>query len=224
MIEYPDIVQLSPAWWDVRRGVPTASEFDRIVMPSTGRRSKSVAGYIGELMWATTPAYKPEGMTEKPMNPAMRHGVECEPEAREFYEHHTGRAVRLCGFCTTDDGRFGMSPDGLVFGERGALELKCPQPETHKAYLLKGKLPTQYRCQVHGQLVVGEGALDYVDFLSYCRGHDPLLVRVEPDEFTATLKAALEEFWGEYTAALGALYGRAVRSAADVKRLTRRAA
>lgn len=219
MIEYPDIIQMSPAWWSIRRGIPTASDMNRIVRGKDGLRSGSWAGYMGELLRSVTPLFDPGAMTEKPMNPALKHGIDSEPESREFYFYHTGRPVRVVGFCTTDCGRFGMSPDGLVVGEPGGLELKNPQPETQDRWLKKGTLPAEYKVQVHGQLVVGEGAIDYVDFLSYCRGKDPLLVRVERDDFTATVKTRLEEFWAEYTQLLSEVFGRPVRTAADVKRL-----
>ncbi len=41
----------------------------------------------------------------------------------------------------------------------------------------------------------------WVDFVSYCPGLDPLMVRVTPDEFTAKLGEALEEFWKKFVAA-----------------------
>jgi hypothetical protein len=220
-----DVVQLSPDWWELRRGRPTASDFDRILSPVKELPSKSRDKYMGELLWSCTPKFSPNAMTEQPSNPAMRHGVDCEPEARAFYEMAFGRTVRQVGLCTTDCGRIGMSPDGLVDVRDGyaiGLEIKCPQPETHRKYLEKGMLPREYRCQVHGQLVVGEGQLTRIDFLSYCRGQDPLLVPVYPDDFTAKLKAALEEFWRDYAEVLSATFGVPVGGWADVESIIRR--
>ena len=45
-----DFAQYSPEWWNVRRGIPTASEFDRILTPATGKPSKSADGYACQLI------------------------------------------------------------------------------------------------------------------------------------------------------------------------------
>lgn len=205
-----DCVQYSPEWWQARRGVPTASQFDRIITPKTCRPSLQAEGYIHELI-ADRLRFDPPVMTERPMNAAMRHGVDCEPDARNYYAMEHDRDVRLCGLCLTDDGRFGASPDGLV-GDDGIIEIKCPEPKTHVGYLLSGELPDAYRAQVHGQLLVT--GREWCDFLSYCPGFDPFLIRVTPDEFTERLAAALEEFWDRYNAAwleFVARFGTSVR-------------
>ena len=48
-----DCVQGSQAWIDARLGIPTASQFSRIVTP-TGRASTAAEGYTAELLaeWA----------------------------------------------------------------------------------------------------------------------------------------------------------------------------
>lgn len=196
-----DCPQLSDEWWALRRGRPTASEFHRVLTPAQGRPSAAQAGYIAELIEQQQDRWEPPVMSERFATPAMMHGRDCEHEARLAYEFETGTAVRRVGFVTTDDGRFGCSPDGLADG--GGLELKCPEVKAHALYLMAGGLPDEYKCQVHGCLVVT--GLPYWDFMSYCRGFDPLLVRVEPDEFTRKLKAELDVFFGKYLAALAKL-------------------
>jgi hypothetical protein len=193
-----DMPQGSQEWWAIRRGIPTASEFDKIITPAKCQVSAQARNYICKLIADLAALYPPENV-ESWTNHAMRHGIDCEPEARRWYEFDRGVQVAQVGFCITDDGRFGCSPDGLV-GEDGLLELKCPQLHTHADYLLDGGLPTEYKCQVHGQLVVT--GRKWVDFLSYSPGLDPLLIRVEPDEFTAKLASALEVFWQQYQEAL----------------------
>lgn len=187
-------VQLSPEWWDARRGIPTASEFGRIITAKTAKLSAAADGYIAQLV-AERIHLDPNAMTETPMNAAMRHGVACEPEARRWYEMERGIDVEQVGFCTTDDGRFGCSPDGLI-GTEGALELKCPQMKTHIEWLLANEVPDEHRAQVHGHLIV-TGRL-WCDFMSYCVGAKPLLLRVVPDEFTTKLRTCLELFWEKY--------------------------
>ena len=188
------MIQYSPEWWEVRRGIPTASAFDRILTPG-GKLSGQSDGYIDELVGDAF-CLNPNFMTERPMNHAMRAGLEAEPEARRFYEmENPTRTVQQVGFCLTDDGRFGCSPDALV-GDDGVLELKCPQAKTQVGYLRDGTLPSEYRPQVHGHLLVT--GRPWVDFCSYCPGLPPLVVKVMPDEFTVKLRNALEAFHDTY--------------------------
>jgi hypothetical protein len=181
--------QYSPLWWQVRRGVPTASEFGSILTPKTMKLAAAADAYICRLIGdAFDLAYPRPSFT----NAEMRHGTEAEPESRHWYEMETDTTVQQVGFCTTDDGRFGCSPDGLI-GDDGVLELKNPSPGTHVAYLMDGGLPAEYRAQCHGHLIVTGRA--WCDFLSYCPGLPPFLVRVYPDDYTTALRDALDVFW-----------------------------
>ncbi len=189
--------QLSPEWWEARKGVPTASCFSRIITAG-GKLSAQADDYIAELIGervCLTPNYfTTQG---KPVTRDMQHGTDTEPEARRFYEMERGVDVRRVGFIMTDDCRFGCSPDGLVDPD-GALELKCVMLKTQVKYLLEGTLPSEYRAQVHGQLIVT--GRKWVDFLSYAPGLEPFIIRVEPDAFTRELKVGLEMFWDRYVA------------------------
>lgn len=191
-------LQLSPEWWAIRRGYPTASAFDRILTP-TGKRSAQQKGYIAELVaelmeldGSGPSAFAGHG---KIGTPAMQKGRDAEPEARAFYEMEHGRRVQQVGFAVSACGRFGCSPDGLV-GDDGMLELKVPMGKTHAAYLMDGELPSEYRPQVHGQLVVSKRK--WVDFMSYCPGLPHLTIRVTPDDYTSLLAEALDEFHDLY--------------------------
>ncbi len=211
MKEY-DCVQLSPEWFEARRGIPTASNFDRIITPKTMKLASAADEYIAELI-AEVFHIGPLSDLQTPMSRAMLHGVDSEPAARAFYSLQTGMDVKQTGFIVTDDGRAGSSPDGIVISKtdagtevmEGALEIKCPQGKAHVGYLLNGGLPDAYRGQVHGHLLVT--GLPFCDFLSYCDGLPPLLVRVTPDSFTAALREALDLFHGRFTAALEKIMG-----------------
>lgn len=193
MIEVP-CIQLSPEWWESRRGIPTASNFGRIITPKSHKLSASAEEYANELV-AELICQHPGAMTETPMNAAMRHGVECEPEAKKWYQLQKCEVIRDVGFCKTDDGRWGCSPDGLI-GDDGVLETKCPQMKTHVGWLLAGEVPAEHMAQCHGHLVVT--GRKWCDFLSYCPGAKPLLVRVTPNEYTMKLRTCLELFWDMY--------------------------
>ncbi len=198
-----DVPQLSPEWFELRRGRPTASQFGRILTPKTAKLATAADGYIAELIAEIFHLGPISGLDATPSR-AMIHGTDCEPEARRFYEMDRSVDVKQVGFCTTDDGRFGCSPDGLV-GDDGILELKCPTGKTQVEYLLDGELPAEYRGQVHGALIVTGRA--WVDFLSYCSGLPPLLIRQNPNNFTVALRTALEMFWERFQAALAKIRG-----------------
>ncbi len=218
-MRYFDVKQGSSEWFDLRKGVPTASNFSKILTPKTGRLSSQADDYIAELIGNQLSLIPPEGI-ENYTNRAIRWGEQTEEEARRFYCLHNNCDVQNGGFCMTDDGRFGCSPDFLVgfeanciewqFDEqrgdyltgtvKAAGELKCPQSDTHTKYIIKGELPTDYRWQCQGHIFV-TGA-DYCDFESYCPGLAPLLVRVERGPDTETLAAALEEFHEKYQTTL----------------------
>ena len=131
-------------------------------------------------------------------NIPVKYGKLLEPYAREFYERKTGHQVTEVGFVEHDSGGFGCSPDGLCLLDQAmthGIEIKCPTPETHAAWLLAGTLPECHRLQVHACLATT--GLDRWDFLSYCPGDAPLLVTVERDEFTDRLEAGLKTLVAE---------------------------
>jgi exodeoxyribonuclease (lambda-induced) len=114
------VPQGSDAWLVARRGVCTGSRFkdarDRL---KNGQPSKACTDYARDLARERLGGEAPA----KFQNAAMRKGTEEEPRARLAYEAQTGHLVEEVGFITTDDGLFGLSPDGLV-GQDGVLEIK----------------------------------------------------------------------------------------------------
>lgn len=195
---HPDIIQGTDAWLNLRKGMPTASGFDRILTPN-GARSTQIGGYIRELI---AECFVPE-FVDFPGNRATEWGKSMEPEAREAFVRHTGHEVREVGFITTDDNTAGCSPDGLIVcdGEFvGGLEIKCPYtPKTHIGYILDGVLPAEYKAQVHGSLAVT--GLPVWNFWSYYPGLNPFHLEVRPDAYTRAMAAALKEFAAMYAEA-----------------------
>lgn len=189
--------QATPEWWAAKRGIPSASNFDRIITPVKGELSKGADDYIAELI-ADRHIITPVNV-ESYTSRSMAAGIVVEPEARKWYELETGKDIKRVGVCITDDDRFCASPDGLI-GDDGCLELKCPDLKTQVKYLLEGGLPATYRPQVHGQLIVTGRA--FVDFVSYAPGLPKVLVKVTADEYTDALRQALEIFYARYQEAL----------------------
>ena len=184
--------QYSDEWWKLRRGVPTASSFDKIMTPAKRQLSSQCDTLIAELCGELVdPLYPRIGNGTE----AMQRGSKMEPESRRFYEFERNVEAKPVGFVLSACGRFGCSPDALV-GDDGLLELKNPDPKTHFKYLMGGVLPADYFCQVHGQLIVAQRK--WVDFVSYCPGAKPFIIRTEPDDFTKDLKVQLEVFWDKF--------------------------
>lgn len=190
---YKDIAQGSALWRDIRKGRPTASNFDRIVTSVKGDPAspKTQESYMHELLgeaFCTPDDWQGNAYTDR--------GMELEPEAREAFAAHTGLQLDTVGFVLRDDYLAGCSPDSLIVGADGqyvaGLEIKCPMPKTHVSYVLGGVLPDVYKQQVHGSMVIT--GLPEWHFWSYFPGLTPIHVIVKRDHYTEKLAAGLEEF------------------------------
>ena len=165
--------QGSDEWLQSRLGKPTASNFGKLITP-TGKPSTSADGYINDLIAQKITGELPEFYT----NAAMERGNELEPAAKALYEFINGVEVVQVGLCLHDTLDCGASPDGLI-GVDGGIEIKCPLPHTHIAYLREGVVPSKYIPQIQGCLwITGR---DWWDFMSYHPAMEDLIVRVERD-------------------------------------------
>ncbi len=193
-----DVPQLSDLWWSVRKGIPTASCFHRIITAKDGKPSKGMAGYAAELFADSiqqNPPYFSGG--GKPINVHTERGRDLEAEALEWYAFSHKIEIERVGFVTTNDGRFGCSPDAFACknGKRlRGLEVKCPEAKKVVKHSLKGVMPLDYKAQCHGGLVVCEGELEDWTLIEYCPEITPLVVDIKPDSFTELLKVHLEAF------------------------------
>ncbi|NIT58389.1 MAG: exonuclease [Aliifodinibius sp.] len=185
-----DVEQGTPEWLALRLGIPTASEFAKIIT-STGKASTSANTYMHKLLgeWC---AGKPEDTYS---NDDIERGNLQEEEARDYYQfiHDLeDHQIEQVGFVTTDDGLIGCSPDGLVMSN-GGIEIKCPRMSGHVETILRGKPPTKYLPQIHGCMFVTER--DYWDFISYHQYIEPFVIRVNrDDEYIKKMASALSDF------------------------------
>ncbi len=196
------IVQLSPEWWEMRCGIPTSSDFDKILTPAKMQYSSQAEDYMAQLV-AQVLGQNPNCFSEngnRPPNKAIEDGIAREAESRRYLVYERDVTVQQVGFVLAEGGMWGCSPDGLIITDSGSisgtLELKNPQYHTQAKYVMAGGLPREYRCQCHGHIVVTE--LPCCTFLSYCKPLPEVLLDICPDEFTVALKAALERFSEEY--------------------------
>lgn len=173
---HPEVEQGSDEWFEMRRGILTASEVKNILSKTLkiSDNDKSRA-HVAELA-----AQRISGHVEPSyIGDDMLRGKEDEIIAREIYAEKFGEVSEV-GFITRDDWGFtlGYSPDGLV-GDTGLLEIKSRRQKFHVETIATLEVPEEHRFQVQaGLLVAGRAWCDYV---SFCAGLPMVAIRVEPD-------------------------------------------
>ena len=185
-------IQGEDRWFKLRTGIPTASNFDKIVTIK-GEPSKQRAKYMFQLAGEKLINNKEESYS----NHHMQRGVELESEARQLYELVKDVEVKEVGICFLDDMMdVGASPDGLV-GKNGGLEIKCPSLPVATEYLLTpSKLVSTYFQQIQGQMYVT--GREWCDIMSYYPSMPINIVRVERDNvFIDKLSKELLKFNNE---------------------------
>lgn len=157
--------QRTDEWFKARLGKVTASKIHDIMIKTK----------VGESTYKTK--YRLQLVTERLtgkvvpmfMNDAMKHGVEYEDEAKLEYAN---RNKLLVGTDLTDVGMIdhpridmcGASPDGMV-GDKGLIEIKCPQPITHTTTIETSEIHKRYIHQMQWQMSCT--GREWCDFVSY---------------------------------------------------------
>ena len=181
-----DCLQRSPQWYEARRGLVTASRCcDVLAVLKRGGEAAPRYNYRMELAC--------EILTGRSLNRYvsgyMEWGVEQEPFARAAYEIKRDVMVETCGFYVHSTvERFGASPDGLV-GSDGMIQIKCPNTNTHLAWMLEGVIPTDHAAQMLGDLACsGRQWCDFVSFDPRLPEHLQLFIRrMERKDFEAKI-------------------------------------
>lgn len=181
LTEYNDIEQGTPEWYELRRGMLTASVIGQLVTPKTMQVANNpdsraiVAQLAAERItdWAD----------DNYVSYDMQRGHDDEPRAREFYATQTGHRVIECGFMvrefhTGPTCRIGYSPDGLVVSD-GLIEVKSRVQKKQVATVLAGGVPAEHVAQVQAGLFVS--GRNWCDYISWCGGMAFWVVRVYPD-------------------------------------------
>jgi len=203
MIIVDDVEQKSPEWYQIRAGIPTASNFSRIVTPK-GDPSKSQQDYVYELAGERIIGTSENGYQSWD----MLKGLEREDEARAYFEFVTGNEIRQVGFVYKDDSAsVGCSPDGLIMHPdlrsgsmsvfenevKSGLEIKCPKLKNHVAQLLTKELPPDKFHQIQGCMWVC-GVHSWI-FMSYYPNMPPFILEVQRDyKFIGALEYEIERF------------------------------
>jgi hypothetical protein len=207
-----DIEQQSADWWEVRRGLPTASEFATILSDPTkalkqGKtpgRQRYLYQLAGELLQGE--------VNESYTNYALQRGKDMEPEAIDYYARTRFVDVERVGFVRRKlpSGRYvGCSPDGLVrqigdaagvVGSSHILQVKTMRPDLmleHREMKTAESLIETHKAQVQGELWVT--GWDRADLLIYYRNMPfSFCFTVERDEaYIAQLAAEVARFDAE---------------------------
>lgn len=178
-------LQGSPEWRLCRMGLPTASEFHRLVTPKKLEISKSgIASMAAEII-AERALMQP---LEIDLAGFAERGDLLEQEAVPWYKFQRDVEVDRDGFYFDPDLMAGASPDGIT--PTSGLEIKSLAPAKHLRYLL-GDAPADYMAQVQGCMwICGRGTWD---LLFYHPTLPSKILTIERDEeYISTLQTALD--------------------------------
>ena len=191
-----DVRQYSEEYDRLKLGIPTSSNFHKIITPH-GKRSRQWREYACLLIAERILQRKIEFYR----SPAMERGVIVEAEAADWYEFDQDVTVQPIGFITDDAHTVECSPDRLV-GDDGLLEIKAPLPHTQVDYWLSGAVNERFWPQLQGQLYVSQRR--WVDLLCWHDVLPKIVMRVEPDAaFIKALDRELQSFNFLYRACHG---------------------
>jgi len=169
-----DCEQGSEEWFELRRGIVTASMFDAVMAKGRGNsesltRRKYMLTLIGERLTGET--------QDSYTNAHMERGKIMEAEARELYSMVSRNEVKQIGFIKFGDD-IGASPDGIIMKD-GCLEIKTKLPHLHLDCLLRDEVPSEHIKQIQGQLWVADR--QWCDFVSYWPSLPIFIKRIERD-------------------------------------------
>ena len=126
---YENIEQHSEEWFDIKAGIPTASEAKSLLAGAKGFKTYTLKKF-GQLYSMQKDGYS---------SVSMDRGTELEPDARDEYERQYLVKVRQIGFIKNFNKNIGCSPDGLVISRRFddyGIEIKCFGIEKHMEFYL----------------------------------------------------------------------------------------
>lgn len=157
---YTDIVQGTEEWFNIKIGLPSTSNFSK--MMSNGRGSDSMGvtalGYAKQIAAERELGISFSGQGFR--TDSMDRGNLFEPEAREYFNKVMFQDVVEIGgvenfgcFCSTD----GLPDDGV-------LEIKCPEYPNHLKYLFDHSqlIDKDYKWQIQGELWIAERSTAFV--------------------------------------------------------------
>ena len=195
--------QLSGAWLQAHRGCVSGS-YMKAVLDFTMKgapgstRTTYLKVKIAEMLTARVES-------DNYVSREMLDGLEREPAAKTAYQLEEDVLLEEVGFALHDGiPRFGGSLDGLV-GDYGFVEIKCPKPGTHQAWIRSRAVPPQHLAQINSYFSISGRA--WCDFVTFCplvpKPMQVMTIRVPRDEnAVAKIEAAVWKFNAEVDAAI----------------------
>jgi hypothetical protein len=180
-LQIHDVEQGTEQWHALRAGIPTASEFSKLltstykIADNKGSRDYAIQK-AGEILTGR--------VEETFVSYDMQRGKIEEVRAFEMYCEHFAAAEK-CGFMTNYG--IGYSPDGLV-GADGLIEIKSAKQRIQVDRIVFGGGADQHMIQIQVGLFVS--GRQWCDFVSFSNGMPLHVERVLPD--AKIYKAILE--------------------------------
>ena len=134
--------QGSEAWFNLKLGVISASNISKVVAKKTSQtRETYMCELVGQVMTSLMADISAA---------AMDWGNHHEDGARAAYEMGGNATIIELPFVFKDESfREGCSPDGLIKGTEGGVEIKCPYNTTnHIKFLLMDTIKSEYKWQM----------------------------------------------------------------------------
>lgn len=131
-------------------------------------------------------------MEEQEINSAMQRGKDLESVALAKFEDEMGLFMAPMVVVSEEHPWMMASLDGLSFDRKIAVEIKCPNRETHQM-ALNGQVPDKYIYQLQHQMLVLN--LDFMYYFSF-DGQNGVTLRVEKDPTLCNSLFSMEQkFW-----------------------------
>ena len=175
--------QNSAAWYECRRGIPTASCFSQILAKGEGKTRRS---YLYKLAAEIVTGEVTEGYR----NADMDRGHAMEDDARRLYAFMADVDPKLVGFIRNGDA--GCSPDSLI-GDDGVLEIKTQRADLLIATIFADVFPSEHVAQTQGALWITER--EWIDVAIFWPKMPLFVKRATRDvRYIAALSIAVRDF------------------------------
>lgn len=162
-----NMAQGSQEWFAVRLGKFTASHFADLM---SGKTTKGYEKAIYRVVYERLTGEMPDDFKSGYMD----RGNELEAAGLELYSDLKFYNVQRVGFVERDEWT-GCSPDGLI-GTDGMIQVKAPAYNTMINYLVKREIPTEYRWQMQGEMMIT--GRKWSDFMAYHPKLRPVITRL----------------------------------------------
>jgi len=134
-------------------------------------------------------------------NPAMKHGRDTEPLARDCYFVETGVDVAPLQVFHPTIPYMMANLDGINSLKTVSVEIKCPYGDKDHIIAKKGIIPEKYYPQLQHQVEILYAlyGIDSVDYYSYKKGETVLITVQRDEKYINTMIAKQLEFWNHVT-------------------------